>query len=53
MANQKGEAGEEAESKGARHGRGHLTQMPKEENEDNKVGGKNLTHNEMDNEKNT
>ena len=32
--------------KGAGHGRGHGTQMPKEENE---VSGKNLTHNEMDN----
>ena len=32
--------------KGAGHGRGCGTQMPKEENE---VGGKNLTHNEMDN----
>ena len=37
--------------KGARHGRGCGTQMPKEEKEDNEVGGKNLTHNEMDNEK--
>ena len=34
--------------KGAGHGRGHGTQMQKEEN---KVGGKNLTHNEMSNEK--
>ena len=33
--------------KGAGHGRGSGTQMPKEENE---VGGKNLTHNKMDNE---
>ena len=33
--------------KGAGHGRGHGTQMPKEENE---VGGKNLTHNKIDNE---
>ena len=32
--------------KGAGCGRGHGTQMPKEENE---VGGKNLTHNKMDN----
>ena len=37
--------------KGARHGRGCGTQMPKEEKEDNEVDGKNLTHNEMDNEK--
>ena len=34
--------------KGAGHGRGCGTQMPREENE---VGGKNLTHNEMDNKK--
>ena len=34
--------------KGARHGRGHGTQIQKEEN---KVGGKNMTHKEMDNEK--
>ena len=42
----RGRGGRTTVPKMAGHGRRHGTQMPKEENE---VGGKNLTHNKMDN----